>query len=80
LWQTLTPQAVSVTEDVKRFAAQIRLLQQHVERLGARVEPAFGEEVATALIALHTPGPFWAYIHGDPCPDNVVYTGAEQQF
>jgi hypothetical protein len=77
LWQTLTPQAVSVTEDVKRFAAQILLLQQHVERLGARVEPAFGEEVATILIALHTPGPFWAYIHGDPCPDNVVYTGAE---
>jgi hypothetical protein len=77
LWQTLTPQPVSVTDDVKRFAAQIRLLQQHVEHLGARVEPAFGEEIATALIALHTPGPFWAYMHGDPCPDNVVYTGAE---
>ena len=77
LWQTLTPQAIAVTDDVKRFAAQIRLLQEHLERLGARVEPAFGEEVATTLIALHTHGPFWAYLHGDPCPDNVVYTGAE---
>jgi hypothetical protein len=48
-----------------------------VERLGARVEPSFLEEVATTLIALHTPGPFWAYLHGDPCPDNVVYTGAQ---
>jgi hypothetical protein len=76
LWQTLTPQALAVTDDVQRFAVQIRLLQHHMERLGARVEPAFGAEVATTLIALHTPGPFWAYLHGDPCPDNVVYPGA----
>jgi hypothetical protein len=77
LWQTLTPPAGSVTQEVKRLAEQIRLLQDHVEHLGARVVPAFGEEVATTLIALHTPGPFWAYLHGDPCPDNVVYTGAQ---
>jgi len=77
LWQTLTPQPVSVAHDVKRLTAQIVLLQRHVERLGARVEPAFLEEVATTLIALHTPGPFWAYLHGDPCPDNVVYTGTQ---
>ena len=63
LWQTLTPQAMSVAHDV--------------ERLGARVEPSFLEEVATTLIALHTPGPFWAYLHADPCPDNVVYTGTQ---
>jgi hypothetical protein len=75
LWQTLTPQAMSVAHDVERLAEQIFLLQRHVERLGARVEPAFLEEVATTLIALHTPGPFWAYLHGDPCPDNVMYTG-----
>jgi hypothetical protein len=75
LWQSLTPQAVSVTQEVKRLAEQIVLLQHHVEGLGVRVEPAFGEEVATTLIALHTPGPFWAYLHADPCPDNVVYTG-----
>ena len=77
LWQTLTPQPVSMTHDVKRLAEQILLLQRHVEHLGARVEPAFREEVATTLIALHTPGPFWAYLHGDPCPDNVVYTGTQ---
>jgi len=77
LWQTLTPPVGSVTQEATRLAAQIVLLQQHVERLGARVPPAFGEEIATTLIALHTPGPFWAYLHGDPCPDNVVYTGAE---
>ena len=77
LWQTLTPQAVSVADEVERLAEQILLLQSHVERLGARVEPSFLEEVATTLIALHTPGPFWAYLHADPCPDNVVYTGAQ---
>src|SRR5205823_4262609 len=77
LWQTLTPQPVSVTHDVKRLAEQIVLLPRHVEYLGARVAPAFREEVATTLIALHTPGPFWAYLHGDLCPDNVVYTGAQ---
>src|SRR5262249_10178797 len=68
---------VSVLHDVTRLAEQILLLQRHVERLGVGVEPAFGEEVATILIALHTPGPFWAYLHGDPCPDNVVYTGTQ---
>jgi Phosphotransferase enzyme family len=77
LWQTLTPPVGSVTREATRLAVQIVQLQQHVERLGARVPPAFGEEVATTFIAPHTPGPFWAYLHGDPCPDNVVYTGAE---
>jgi hypothetical protein len=77
LWQTLTAQAMSVAHDVERLAAQILLLQRHVEHLGVRMEPAFLEEVATTLIALHIPGPFWAYCHGDPCPDNVVYTGAQ---
>jgi hypothetical protein len=47
LWQTLTPPPVSVASDVKRRAAQIVQLQRHVERLGARVEPSFPEEVAT---------------------------------
>lgn len=72
LWQTLTPQPMSVAHDVKRLAEQILLLQRHVERLGVRVEPSFREEVATTLIALHTPGPFWAYLHGDPCPDKAL--------
>jgi len=77
LWQTLTPQPVSGLHDVTRLAEQLLLLQRHVERLGVRVESSFGEEVATTLIALHTPGPFWAYLHGDPCPDNVVYIGTQ---
>ncbi len=77
LWHTLIPQGGSVPHEAERLAEQILLLQRHVERLGARVEPAFLEEVATTLIALYTPGPFWAYLHGDPCPDNVVYTGAQ---
>jgi len=77
LWQTLIPPAMSVAHDVERLAEQILLLQSLVERLGARVEPAFLEEVATTRIALHTPGLFWAYLHADPCPDNVVYTGTQ---
>ncbi len=38
-------------------------------------EPGFWQEVEAMETNIATPGPFTAYIHGDPCPDNVFYTG-----
>jgi hypothetical protein len=29
-------------------------------------------DLAALIGAIREPGPFWAYTHGDPCPDNVV--------
>jgi hypothetical protein len=39
--------------------------------LGADFDEAATKEFAEALQGLDQPGPFRAFIHGDPCPDNV---------
>lgn len=77
LWRTLTPHAVTLAHEVESLLDQVLQLRMHLEALGVRIQVAFAEEVASLLAAMTTPGPFWAYIHGDPCPDNVLYT-AEQ--
>lgn len=77
LWQTLTPQAVPWTREVESLVEQVLWLQTRLAALGVRVDASFASEVATLLAAMTIPGPFWAYIHGDPCPDNVLYTGGQ---
>lgn len=56
-----------------------RLEQLHsgLEQLGLRIEPGFSRDVDAVCAAIDAPGPFFAYIHGDPCPDNVFWNGQE---
>ncbi|WAS96422.1 phosphotransferase [Nannocystis punicea] len=46
-----------------------------LERLGSPAAAGLADDVATICEAVAHPGPFLAYIHGDPCPDNVFYSG-----
>jgi hypothetical protein len=55
-----------------------RRLEEYRERLlkgfdTIGIEPAkgFDEEYGRLAAAMDDPGPFLAYVHGDPCPDNV---------
>lgn len=38
--------------------------------LGVEAGDGFGRDVETVAAAIADPGPFLAYTHGDPCPDN----------
>jgi hypothetical protein len=43
--------------------------------LEVEVGDAFAADVETVAKAIEEPGPFLAYTHGDPCPDNTLLRG-----
>lgn len=50
---------------------RIRKVLTQLASLGISIDPALPAEMRAIVDALMHPGPFLAYIHGDPCPDNV---------
>jgi hypothetical protein len=56
-----------------------RMQQLHglLEGLGVRTAAGFARDLDEVAGAIQDPGPFLSYIHGDPCPDNVLWNGAE---
>ena len=56
-----------------------RMHQVHgiLEGLGVRTASGFARDVDDVIAAIQHPGPFLSYIHGDPCPDNVLWNGAD---
>ncbi|HJT89545.1 MAG TPA: ankyrin repeat domain-containing protein, partial [Bryobacteraceae bacterium] len=49
---------------------QLRELQQGFAAIGVRPASGFEAEFQQVAAAISDPGPFLAYVHGDPCPDN----------
>jgi hypothetical protein len=45
------------------------------ETLDFRLSSEFEAEIATVTASMREPGPFLAYTHGDPCPDNTRCSG-----
>ncbi|WP_190803200.1 phosphotransferase [Leptolyngbya sp. FACHB-261] len=52
-------------------------LQARLESLGIQAESGLAQELASIVDAITNPGPFLAYVHADPCPDNEFDTGEE---
>lgn len=48
---------------------------QCCEELGVTLAPGIAEDVALLNAALQPSSPFYAYTHGDPCPDNNRISG-----
>jgi hypothetical protein len=42
--------------------------------LGVRVRVGLDDELRLVAVSIEDPGPFLAYTHGDPCPDNALYS------
>ncbi|MEZ4859976.1 MAG: phosphotransferase [Caldilineaceae bacterium] len=54
------------------------LIQQFIERLeslGIQQDDTLLAELQAVFAQMEQPGDFTAYIHADPCPDNIFYTG-----
>jgi len=75
LCHDLSPDAGLVAWTSTEFQERIKLLQAGLERLAVPSEAAFLQELETVSGAIDRPGPFFTYIHGDPCPDNVFLSG-----
>jgi Ser/Thr protein kinase RdoA (MazF antagonist) len=70
----LHPQAAAALADPSRLIAEFRKLQTQLEGM-ISVETSFESELMAVITAVTAPGPFFTYIHGDPCPDNIFYNG-----
>ncbi len=60
---------------IHRLDAALHALPGLITATGARVSPALEGEVRAAAAAIHMPGPFLAFTHGDATPGNAFYTG-----
>jgi hypothetical protein len=59
------------------FSEQAKRFQDGCEALGVRAEARLRQELEMVGDTIVNPGPFLAYIHGDPCPDNVFFAGEQ---
>jgi hypothetical protein len=50
-------------------------LQTTAAALDVPLRPGATDDLAVVIDVLADPGPFLAYTHGDPCPDNWLHTG-----
>ena len=75
LCQDLAPKAGLFAWTGAEFGERTKRLQAGLDRLAVRIEGTFLEEVERVTDTIERPGPFFAYSHGDPCPDNVFLSG-----
>ena len=79
LCRDLSPGAELVASAGAEFDERAKQLKAGLERLGVRIEAPFLQELETVRSTIERPGPFLTYIHGDPCPDNVFFTGEQMR-
>jgi hypothetical protein len=57
-----------------RYDQLAAILDDATTRLDLAPAPGTDRDLAAVIAALRDPGPFLAYTHGDPCPDNWLLT------
>jgi hypothetical protein len=75
LFHAINPHAVAFAHEVEGLAKRVRQFQTCLDRLAVCPEARLPQELGMLITTMAEPGPFWAYIHADPCPDNVFFTG-----
>ena len=73
------PKALVFPPAGEEFSERTKHLQAILERLEVRSEAHFRQELEIVISTVESPGPFLAYIHGDPCPDNVFFLGEQMR-
>jgi hypothetical protein len=74
----MTSQAARIpTQRVNALEQAFHTLQAKLESLGIRIESGLSKELEAIVSAVTDPGLFLAYIHADPCPDNIFVRGDE---
>ena len=57
------------------FDVRVRRFKRGCEALSVALPPSLEDELRLVGTTMRTPGAFLAYTHGDPCPDNALYSG-----
>jgi hypothetical protein len=73
--RTAVDVATACLQNATELRTRAEHLRGHLDRLGVPLAPRFPDDIASICTTIAYPGDFLAYVHGDPCPDNVFYTG-----
>jgi hypothetical protein len=71
LFQSIGSNGRSLASTEQKLKDSIEKVKTVLDRLEVSSKPGFIREVQEIVRAVVNPEPFLAYIHGDPCPDNV---------
>jgi phosphotransferase family enzyme len=74
LFHSVNSTGKSFAPKASQLEQSIQQVQTSLEGLGVLAEATLLQELTAVATAVVDPGPFLAYIHGDPCPDNVFDT------
>jgi thiamine kinase-like enzyme len=77
MWHSVNSTGQSFAPNMNEIEEGTQKLLRILEGLGVVVEANDLQELRSIAAAVTNPGPFLAYIHGDPCPDNV-FDSSEQ--
>ena len=75
--QLVSPKGKSLALMQQELEDDTKKVKALLEGLEVQTEPAFFQEIQEIVSTVLNPGPFLAYIHGDPCPDNVFDHGEQ---
>lgn len=67
-------------EELLGITERMQRVYELLERLGISATQETGDEIKEVTDAVTSPGPFLAYIHADPCPDNLFDMGNTYRF
>lgn len=62
-------------QQARELRDRAKQVQTTLEQQGVTVAAGFTDDLGEICGMVAEPGDFLAYVHGDPCPDNVFYTG-----
>ena len=71
------PHVGTFSQALTGVGERVNQLLPLLDGLGVRSETNLRAELDAVVNAIESPGPFFSYIHGDPCPDNVFWDGKE---
>ena len=75
LLRRINPSLAIFSRAATELGDRVNQLHDVLEGLGIPLGTGFPQELQTVLSAIESPGPFFSYVHGDPCPDNVSWNG-----
>ncbi|HRW09900.1 MAG TPA: phosphotransferase [Caldilineaceae bacterium] len=71
----LNPQLASAMRERNDWHERVTNVTGQLEALGGLLSAGFADEMTYLASVAIDPGPFMAYRHGDPCPDNFFWQG-----
>jgi len=80
MFSTRFPGQQPFAEEMLGIEERIQKVHALLDQLGITANDALTDEIEKVTTAVALPGSFLAYIHADPCPDNVFDMGEHYRF